>query len=154
MTNLAYFVLIGLEIFNNLLSIWPFLKSIEVYIVKSKHFPFLKQSLAFFNCKHLATLCGTLRVIQASIIHIASQHPWGKAAPKEQEAEANTLAWGGASLYADFFKVGPMHAIRLFGCWLTPFRVDAHQARGQCGVWGNDFGTIQSIPSFREAVGK
>ena len=56
MRNLAYFVLIGLEFFLNLLSIWPFLKSIEVYIVKSKHFPVLKQSLAFFNYKHLATL--------------------------------------------------------------------------------------------------
>ena len=34
MTNLVCFILIGLEIFLNLLSIWLFKKSIEVYIVK------------------------------------------------------------------------------------------------------------------------
>ena len=48
---------VGPEIFENLLSSWrPFFKSIEVYILKSKIFPFLKQSLALFSYKHLASL--------------------------------------------------------------------------------------------------
>ena len=47
---------VGLEIFENLLSSWPIFKSIEVYIVKSKNFPFLKQSLAFLSYKLMATL--------------------------------------------------------------------------------------------------
>ena len=34
MTNLAFFISVGLDIYLNLLSIWPFLKSIEDSIVK------------------------------------------------------------------------------------------------------------------------
>ena len=45
------FLIVGLEIFENLLSRWPFFKSIEVYIVKSKNFLLIKQSLAFFSYK-------------------------------------------------------------------------------------------------------
>ena len=41
--------LAGLKILKNLLSSWPFLKPTEVYVLNSKIFPFLKQSLAFFN---------------------------------------------------------------------------------------------------------
>ena len=46
---------VGLEIFENLLSSGPFLKSIKVFIVTSKIRRFLKQSLAFFSFHHLAT---------------------------------------------------------------------------------------------------
>ena len=42
-TNLVFSKSVGLEIFENFLSSWPFFKSIEVYIVKSKIFPFLKE---------------------------------------------------------------------------------------------------------------
>ena len=42
---------VGLEILEKLLSSWPLLKSIEVYIVKYKILPFLKQSLAIFSYK-------------------------------------------------------------------------------------------------------
>ena len=48
--------LVGLEIFDNLLSRWPYFRSIKVSIVKSKMLPFLKQRLAFVSYKHLATL--------------------------------------------------------------------------------------------------
>ena len=46
----------GFEIFENLLSSWFCKKSIEFNIVTFNIFQFLKQSLAFFNYKHLATL--------------------------------------------------------------------------------------------------
>ena len=45
-----------IDFFENLLSSWSFLNSMEVYIVKSKIFLFLKQSLVFFSYKHLETL--------------------------------------------------------------------------------------------------
>ena len=48
--------LVGFEIFENLLSSWPFFKYLEVFIAKHKIFPLLKQSLAFCSSKHLATL--------------------------------------------------------------------------------------------------
>ena len=61
MTNSAYFILVGLEMaskfFLEFIKYLAFFRVyIEVYIVKSKHFPFSKQSLAFFNYKHLATM--------------------------------------------------------------------------------------------------
>ena len=40
---------VGLEIFENLLSSWPFLKSIEVSIVKSKILSFLKTEFGTFQ---------------------------------------------------------------------------------------------------------
>ena len=49
MTNLVYYILIGLEICLNLLSIWLFKKSIEVYIVKSKHFSVFKTEFGIFQ---------------------------------------------------------------------------------------------------------
>ena len=50
--NWPFFKLVGLEVFENLLSSWPYLKSIEVQIVKSNIFPLLKQSLTFYSYKH------------------------------------------------------------------------------------------------------
>ena len=44
--------------FYNLLSSWPYFRSIKVSIVKSKMLPFLKQRLAFVSYKHMATLGG------------------------------------------------------------------------------------------------
>ena len=49
MTNLAFFISVGLDICYNLLSIWPFLKSIEVSIVKSNLFPFFKTDFGIFR---------------------------------------------------------------------------------------------------------
>ena len=48
--------LVCLEIFNNLLSSWPYFRPIKVSIVISKMLPFLKQIFAFVIYKHLATL--------------------------------------------------------------------------------------------------
>ena len=53
--------LVGLESVDNLLSSWPYFRSIKVSIVKSKMLPFLKQRLAFVSYKHLATLVTTDR---------------------------------------------------------------------------------------------
>ena len=58
--------LLVLEIFDNLLSNWPYFMSIIVSIVKSKMLPFLKQRLAFVSYKHLATL-GLLLSICSSV---------------------------------------------------------------------------------------
>ena len=55
-TNLAFFLNWLASKFDNFLSGLPFFKPIEVYIVNSKIFPFLKQRLAFFSWKLLATL--------------------------------------------------------------------------------------------------
>ena len=54
------FLSVGLKFFYNLLSSWPIFTFIEVYIVKSKNFSFLKQDLAFFSYKHLPTLAGVV----------------------------------------------------------------------------------------------
>ena len=55
-TNLAFFYWLA----SNFLRIYQvvgfFKKYIEVYIVKTQIYPFLKQSLPFFSYKHLATL--------------------------------------------------------------------------------------------------
>ena len=48
--------LVRFEMFENLFSSWPFLKSREICIAMSNMFPFLKHSLAFLSYKHLATL--------------------------------------------------------------------------------------------------
>ena len=48
-TNLTFFKLAGFEIFENLSSSWPFFKSIEVSIVKSKNFSFLKTEFGIFQ---------------------------------------------------------------------------------------------------------
>ena len=50
--------------FSEFITKLAFLKPIEVYIVKSKLFLFLKQSLAFFSYKHLATLRDTCTFIR------------------------------------------------------------------------------------------
>ena len=44
-----FFKLVGFEIFENLLLSWPLLKSIEVYIVKSKIFSFPKTEFGIFQ---------------------------------------------------------------------------------------------------------
>ena len=59
--NCPFFKLVGFVIFDNLLSSWPFLSLQKFIILKSKIFLFLKQSLAFFSFKHLATLCMGVR---------------------------------------------------------------------------------------------
>ena len=64
-SKLAFLKLIGLVIFDNLLSSWPYFRSRKVYKVKSKMLPFLKQRLTFVSYKHLATLLTTCLSVQS-----------------------------------------------------------------------------------------
>ena len=64
--------LVGLDIFYNLLSSWPYFRSIKVAMVKSKMLPFLKQRLAVVSYKHLATLIriGIIIIIKIMMLKI------------------------------------------------------------------------------------
>ena len=71
-TNLAFSEIGWSRISENFFS-WPFLSLyIEGYIIKSRIFPFLKQSFEFLSYKHLATLLPSrlLSLSNSSVRHL------------------------------------------------------------------------------------
>ena len=69
-TNVAFFKnWLDSKFLHNLLISWPYFRSIKVSIVKSKMLPFLKQRLAFFSYKHMATLLQTAPSHPTTIHH-------------------------------------------------------------------------------------